>query len=70
MAERSKERHSNPRSKNNSGDMAIATARENSKNKNKIKQKRTMTSLQKATAMRMADRRLSKNVNDVPNGKL
>ena len=35
MAERSKERHGNPRSENNSGETAIATARENSKIKMK-----------------------------------
>ena len=31
MAERSKERHGNPNSKNYSSEMAIATARDNSK---------------------------------------
>ena len=41
MAERSEERHGNPSSKNNSGETAIATARENSK-KNESKQNRMM----------------------------
>ena len=41
MAERREKRHGNPSSENNSGETAIATARENSKIENK--QNRTMT---------------------------
>ena len=71
MAERSEERHGNPSSENN-GKTAIATVLKN--NKIKLKEAKQNHDLvarwQKATVMRMADRRPSKNVNNVPNGNL
>ena len=72
MAERSEERHGNPSSENNSGETAIATARQNSKMKIKSSKIEQWLSckMAKVTAMRTADRRPNKNVNDVPNGKL
>ena len=62
MAERREEQHGNPSSENNSGETAIATARENSKIKIKVSNN-LVARWQKATAMRTADRRPSKNVN-------
>ena len=69
MVEKSEQRHSDPSSKNNSSDMEIVMARENSKKQAK-KNDHLLQRCQKATAMRMADRRPSKNVTNVSNGKL